>query len=1103
MELMLSALECTDWQGKAVADGVDFYPKENDPCLHCRCEKGYSTMCKTVSCAPPNCPNWKAIAGFCCRFECLDKNGVATKPENSTGPPSHNGDVSGTPTDNTVTDLGLRLVASTVTTFLILALLLFLIHRFRQRRLLMTLRRYSRRREQLDDLDSISYSPDFYHVQCPPYEDPPPPYTPPKPLPGEQPPPYELIDGNPGEQGNEGQQGSDITSPNFDQNCNNVLNGNNAGRDINIEGISHAANGSNSSSAGNNGNIGNSSGRINANSNVITNGNNSAGINGCVRIQNDVSHLTRDNDCRIENSSLQQRSRNMQTLEPSNVENRNLTSVHFKNNPIGQSSITMGVQNRNRNNRNRYSDGNFNLSPSRNVSNRNMPVAFNENTAALNLELQNTVRNFRNRNIQMTNSNRHSVPNTGDISSSTTDIGESTTSAESLSSSPESPHFDAEPRNLDRLAGDILADDANSTVKRFLDRQFGPVPKNRRYPTTMSQSWTSAQVSPPGQSFRQSISLGSFPPKPESQTVQKSSSMMSAANVGGQNLSRSKSEHLKTNGSLINQPYKGVTKSPSRNMPHAGHAVRVAYKEADELCRKHLHKRNSCDSNFRSTNSSQDDAIDSNASVHSGQVGTESSRLTAAILDPGDIIVTRRQDELRKLRLSHLLNKQTFSLDSTSVDCSNHTCNPRQLQRSLSENSVNSMSVCSETGEKNGADVAISNDAPYPTNSYKNFLQSCLINRSDSADGTPSQQLPSNKHLPLNQPLPPDQQLPLRQNNIEARDQAAYSSTGEISSCKSTPKKDSAKMETRRKLPDISMMHSWHGGQMDSCDDNVSVGRFSMNTLGRNVDRNFEKKTYLDKDVSNMFFPYYKPSNSVVEIDKNCVPSSEMRACASQLYNYETEELQGKKDKKKNLFKRHSAGCMPMPVPEPKTHSPRAIQKQYQRLKSSKTHDRQHVQRVSENSAKDHSRKRVSSRERKSSKKLLHFGWENSPKVTDLTPPHLLQSHVATERPTSLNIYRNEHTERPDLINTRSSGKSERKRSKSLGRGDMVNSASRSSSQGSQSRKKKRQSIPAQDPFHQELEHVLHQQKSPVKSTMSQSRCQPNGLDRNRAITQV
>lgn len=39
------------------------------------------------------------------------------------------------------TNLGLRLVASTVTSFLILALLLFMIHRLRQRRLLLMIRR--------------------------------------------------------------------------------------------------------------------------------------------------------------------------------------------------------------------------------------------------------------------------------------------------------------------------------------------------------------------------------------------------------------------------------------------------------------------------------------------------------------------------------------------------------------------------------------------------------------------------------------------------------------------------------------------------------------------------------------------------------------------------------------------------------------------------------------------------------------------------------------------------------------------------------------------------------------------------------------------------
>ncbi|XP_060578191.1 uncharacterized protein LOC132735268 isoform X2 [Ruditapes philippinarum] len=520
MELMLSALECTDWQGKTFLDGTAFYPKQEDPCYQCHCDKGYTTMCKTVSCAPPKCAvDMKAIEGECCQFQCLDKNGVATKPENNTGP-INNGDVSGAPADNTVTDLGLRLVASTVTTFLILALLLFLIHRFRQRRLLITLRRYSRRREQLDDLDSISYSPDFYGIQCPPYEDPPPPYTPPKPQPGEEPPPYEAVEGgNAEEQGNRERQIIN-TSAHCDQNFNNVGNGNIPNRDT-FDQILPSYFGNNSGQ--------NFNGRGIRNNNEVANVNDNAGINGSVRILNEGSHLSRNNDCLvensslqqnsrntqavdscfIENSSLQQNSRNSQALDSINVVNRNL-SVHFKNNPSGQPSITMGVQNRNRTNRNRYSDGNFN--PSRNFSNRNMPLAFNENTAALNLELQNTVRNFRNRNNQSSFTNRHSAPNGGDLSSSTTDIGESTTSAESLSSSPESPHFDTDHRNLERLTGDILPDDANSTVKRFLDRQFGQS-KSRRYPTTMSQSWTSAQVSPPGPKFPTEHFIRIFPSK--------------------------------------------------------------------------------------------------------------------------------------------------------------------------------------------------------------------------------------------------------------------------------------------------------------------------------------------------------------------------------------------------------------------------------------------------------------------------------------------------------------------------------------------------------------------------------------------------------------
>ncbi|CAG2123602.1 unnamed protein product, partial [Medioppia subpectinata] len=52
-------------------------------------------------------------------------------------------------------NLGLRLIASTITSFLILALLLFMIHRLRQRRLLLMIRRLQTRRlEQVNGLSA-------------------------------------------------------------------------------------------------------------------------------------------------------------------------------------------------------------------------------------------------------------------------------------------------------------------------------------------------------------------------------------------------------------------------------------------------------------------------------------------------------------------------------------------------------------------------------------------------------------------------------------------------------------------------------------------------------------------------------------------------------------------------------------------------------------------------------------------------------------------------------------------------------------------------------------------------------------------------------------
>lgn len=1025
----MSALECYDWQNKSVEDGQDYYPDKNDLCYLCRCNRGYPTMCKTVSCAPPDCPNPRQIPGVCCKFECLDENGKATGVANGTGPPKVNTDVSGSPTDHTVTDLGLRLVASTVTTFLILALLLFLIHRFRQRRLLMTLRRYSRRREQLDDLvDSFSISPDFFGIQCPPYEDPPPPYTPPKPQPGEQPPPYEDINRNTEEPGSGCQHGSQVVSSNCDQNC---------------------------SERGNN-----SSGTIRENTQQSEN-----------IVVGTMTNLTGTDRNRSWNGNVIQifssrHNRNSQAMNLGNPQDERNASVHFRSNSGGgQPSITMGIHTRNRHNRNRLSDSSFNTSPSRHPPTRHSASNNSSAAAALSLELRNTVRNYRNRINRQSSGNDNITLKSGDLSSSTTDIGESTTSADSLSSSPESPTFETEdriPDNQNSHSTELLSEDANSTVKRFFDRQFGGLPKHRRYPTTMSQSWTSVPVSPPEQNFRQSVSLSSFQPKVQSQALQKSASMVSAVPpVSRQNLSRSKSEHLKTNGSLINQPYK----SPVRNISHAGHAVRVAYKEPDEFPAS-LQQRSSCDFNVNTNVSS----LSSNVSVCSSGVPA-SSRLAAAMLDPGDIIVTRRQDELRRLRLSHLLNNQALPSPVKPSE------QPRSLQRSFSENSLNSSTVCSEIGAQ-GCDVAISNDAPYPPNTYRNFLQSCLANHNSRTTQSSGQQ---------------------KTCSSDTRSSATFlKNPSFITSDQSESKylqEQNVPTRTGQKLSTASMIHSWHAEHIDSCDDNSSAGEFCLNTLGRNTERNIEKKTFLDKDVTNIFFPYNKPNIKNLDIDHSSVPSSEMRACASQLYNLETETKKNRKDRKRSLFKRHSAGCFPI---NSGILEPRSMQKLSSIKPASVQYDKATTRTLPDSGAKDFSKKKTSSKNRKSDKHLVSIGPINSPKTVDIT---FLQARTSVDRPNSLHVSAHENFDSP-VGCSQSVGKGEM-RSKSLGRTDFISSQK---PRQSESRVRKKRSSHGshfeqeRNLFKQELERVLYE--SPADGSVSKGSFV--GLNQNpSAITQV
>ncbi|RUS81432.1 hypothetical protein EGW08_010816 [Elysia chlorotica] len=175
---------CIDSQGQRVADGEKYVPDSNDPCTQCTCDMTFPVMCHSVACSPPQ--NCEPLDNTCCEYVCNGTRPVEEAPDDG----------------ESITNLSLRLIASTVTSFLVLALLLFLVHRVRQRRLLLSMRRFEERAQQVhsEDTDSEHYIPEvFMSVECPPYTDPPPPYSPPKPpqiLPGEQPPPYEELNQN-------------------------------------------------------------------------------------------------------------------------------------------------------------------------------------------------------------------------------------------------------------------------------------------------------------------------------------------------------------------------------------------------------------------------------------------------------------------------------------------------------------------------------------------------------------------------------------------------------------------------------------------------------------------------------------------------------------------------------------------------------------------------------------------------------------------------------------------------------------------------------------------------------------------------------------------
>ncbi|RXG73770.1 Integral membrane protein DGCR2/IDD [Armadillidium vulgare] len=130
--------ECIAFDGQRVPHGENFVPGP-DYCTACKCERGEPRFCRAALCQPrQDCKSFR-VGESCCDFICLDDILPTINKDHE--------DIGTSP------DTGLRMVASAITAILSLALLLFLIHRLRQRKLRIAQHQYFE--DHLDGFGSL------------------------------------------------------------------------------------------------------------------------------------------------------------------------------------------------------------------------------------------------------------------------------------------------------------------------------------------------------------------------------------------------------------------------------------------------------------------------------------------------------------------------------------------------------------------------------------------------------------------------------------------------------------------------------------------------------------------------------------------------------------------------------------------------------------------------------------------------------------------------------------------------------------------------------------------------------------------------------------
>jgi len=105
---------CIDNKGQMIEEGRLFEPGP-DECQVCTCLRQLPVLCRTVLCAPPQGCRSLRVGDACCEWTCdqWDTQDIS----------------------DSVSDIGLRLMASAITAIFSLSLLFFLIYRLRQRKL--------------------------------------------------------------------------------------------------------------------------------------------------------------------------------------------------------------------------------------------------------------------------------------------------------------------------------------------------------------------------------------------------------------------------------------------------------------------------------------------------------------------------------------------------------------------------------------------------------------------------------------------------------------------------------------------------------------------------------------------------------------------------------------------------------------------------------------------------------------------------------------------------------------------------------------------------------------------------------------------------------